>query len=75
MCSRTLFPEPRTEFLAPGRPVLVDTELFRHRFTCFSERGSGSFVPDLIQWGQIGADSEDNGASAWEAGKSVMLGA
>ena len=71
--SGILFPQPGTNSRAPSCPILVDTEFFRHRVTCFSKRGPGSFVPDLSQWSQIAANGKDNGSSAWEAGKSVML--
>ena len=70
-----LFPQPGADSLAPGWPVFVDAEFLRHRFTCFSQGGSGSFMPDLGQWGQIAANGEDDGSSAWEAGESVMFNA
>lgn len=70
-----LFPQPGASYWAPSWPVLVDAEFFGHGFTCFGERGSGPFVPDLSQGGQIGANGEDDGSGAWEAGKRVMLSA
>ena len=70
---RILFPQPGTEPLAPSRSILVDSEFFRHGLTCFSKRGSRSFVSDLSQWGQIAANGEDDGSSPWKTGKSVMF--
>lgn len=71
----TLFPQPGANSRAPGRPVFVDAEFLGHGVTCFGEGGSGPFVPDLGQRGQISANGEDDGSGAWEAGKSVVLGA
>lgn len=68
-----LFPQPGTEPLAPGWPVLVGAEFLGHRLTRFGQGGSGPFVPDPSQWSQIGADGEDDGSGTWEAGKSVMF--
>ena len=70
-----LVPQPSADGLAPGGPVFVNPEFLRHGITCFGQRGSGSFVLDLSQWGQIAANGEDNGSSAWEAGKGMMLNA
>ena len=68
-----LLPQPGTDFLAPNRSPLVNTEFLRHRLTCFSEQGTGSFISDLSQWRYVSSNGEDDGSSAREAGKSVML--
>ena len=75
LCSAIPFPEPGAEGPAPNRATFVEAEFLGHGFTCFSERGSGSFLFDLRQWSYISADGEDDGSGAWEAGESVVLDA